>query len=248
MTTMAAYVLTGAGILFLCYFILICVHCGYAPDFSWFWSVGGILMLFLGRITHILSDWAGVITFLFLAGFFAFGFSFWILAKQGNSKAKPGAEYVIVLGAKVNGTVPSLALQERINKACEYLKENEYTKAVLTGGRGRGEDISEASVMERELILKGIEKERLYLEDQSTTTLENIWFTEGFVKNKEAAIVIITSDFHTMRGRRIALDAGFQNVETIGAKSSAVMRLHYYTRETLSWMKYFSGWIRRRVG
>ena len=41
-----------------------------------------------------------------------------------------------VLGAQVKGTRPSLSLQYRIDSACEYLKENPGTRAVLSGGKG----------------------------------------------------------------------------------------------------------------
>lgn len=170
----------------------------------------------------------------------AAGFIIWfhILSIQGNRKASPGADYVIVLGAKVNGTVPSKALRSRIRTAFTYLQANPDAKAILTGGQGAGEDITEALCMQRELLALGIEEERLILEDRSRTTVENIAFASTFIKKKNIYLVIVTSDFHALRGRVLGRRAGFERVESLGAPSSRVMKLHYYTRETFSWLKF----------
>ena len=82
---------------------------------------------------------------------------------QRNDAAQP-ADAVIVLGAGVNGTTPSLALQTRINAAESYLKANPGIPAVLSGGQGPGEDISEARAMFDALTARGIDPARLILE------------------------------------------------------------------------------------
>ena len=50
-------------------------------------------------------------------------------------KIRKNLDYIIVLGAHVDGTKPTLALLERIRRALEYLEENPRTRAVLSGGR-----------------------------------------------------------------------------------------------------------------
>ena len=59
----------------------------------------------------------------------------------------PNLEYIIVLGAHVEGTRLTLALLERTRRALQYLEENPDTKAVLSGGKGEGEAITEAQAM-----------------------------------------------------------------------------------------------------
>lgn len=229
----------GMGILFVLYFITISVYCGYFPDVSWIWAVAGGILLLFGRIAGMLAEKGRILLgFLFLAGVLFFVVCFFILAEQGAKKPKGEAEYVIVLGAKVNGTVPSRALKGRIEKAGQYLKEHKEAKGILTGGKGTGEKVEEAEAIKEGLCSMGIEEERLYLEDKSTTTLENIAFAKQFISEQEASIVIVTSDFHTLRGKTMAENAGFSKVETLGAKTDPVMRLHYYTREVLTWGKY----------
>ena len=89
----------------------------------------------------------------------------------------PRLEYIIVLGAHVEGTRLTLALLERTRRALQYLQENPETKAVLSGGKGTGEAITEAQAMYHYLTEHGIKGERLILEERSTSTAENLKFS-----------------------------------------------------------------------
>ena len=57
-------------------------------------------------------------------------------------KVPSDLDYLIVLGAHVDGTRLTLALLERTRRALQYLKDNPRTRAVLSGGKGTGEQIS----------------------------------------------------------------------------------------------------------
>ena len=54
---------------------------------------------------------------------------------------------------------------------------------MVSGGQGPGEEISEAECMYRWLVAKGIEASRIYKEDKSTSTEENIIFSEETLYN-----------------------------------------------------------------
>ena len=81
--------------------------------------------------------------------------------KHGQMNATYEADYIIVLGSKVNGTKPSYSLQYRIDKAAEYLKSHEKTIAIVSGGKGKGEDISEALAMKNGLMKLKLQKTAL---------------------------------------------------------------------------------------
>ena len=85
------------------------------------------------------------------------------------------ADAVIVLGAGVNGTEPSLSLRTRLDKAVDYLERWPDIPAVLTGGTGYGEEISEAQCMYDYLTEYGVEADRLILEDRASNTAELLW-------------------------------------------------------------------------
>ena len=73
----------------------------------------------------------------------------------------------IVLGAQVTENGPSMMLTGRINSAVRYLQENPDAKAVLTGGQGSNEQMSEAQAMYNCIDEAGISPDRLYIEDKA---------------------------------------------------------------------------------
>ena len=74
------------------------------------------------------------------AFFYIFVFLFLVIesfiVKGFFEKGSKDLDYIIILGAKVNKTTPSLSLQYRIEEAGNYLMENEGTVAILSGDRG----------------------------------------------------------------------------------------------------------------
>lgn len=145
-------------------------------------------------------------------------------------------EYLIVLGAHINGTEPSRALQNRLNTAMEYLEKNPKTLVVVSGGKGSDEDISEAEAMGKYLICRGIAAERIILEDQSTNTVENLKFTAKLI-SKEAKIGIVTNDFHIYRSLKLAKKQGYTSVCGISAPSVPLYQPYYVLREILAMIK-----------
>lgn len=134
------------------------------------------------------------------------------------SKKVEDKSTLVVLGCGIYGERASLMLVERLDAAYEYLTENPDVKCVLSGGQGEGEDISEALCMYRYLSEKGIDKRRLYMEDKSTSTRENIMFSNEIIMNNnlERIIVIVTNEFHEYRAGKIAEKQGI----TYGAVSA----------------------------
>ena len=151
-----------------------------------------------------------------------------------TEKGEPELEYIIVLGAHVKGSTPSAPLRWRIEKAYEYLSENPHTLAVLSGGQGAGEDISEAECMRRELLALGIDESRLLLEDKSTSTAENISLSLKIIGDKDAKIGIVTNNFHVWRALRTARRAGIKDPYGISAPYENILLPHYMVREFFS--------------
>lgn len=182
--------------------------------------------------------WLGVFIGIFGGGFsllLVFTESFIIRAM--HQKGVKNLDYIVVLGAQVQGNVPSKSLQYRIDRAEKYLKENEKTKAVLSGGKGEDEGISEAQCMAEELGRKGIAFHRLLLETKSRNTEQNIAFTIPIIQQdsekdlKELKIGIVTNGFHVYRGSKIAQKKMQCRVYGIPAKNSRFLQANYLLRE-----------------
>ena len=145
-------------------------------------------------------------------------------------------EYIIVLGAHVQGTRLTLALLERTRRALQYLKENPETKAVLSGGQGEGEDISEAQAMCNYLVEHGIDRERLILEGRSTSTTENLKFSLEII-GLDHSVGVVTNNFHVFRGTAIGKKCGCKEIYPIPSRYRSWRLLIYIPREILAIIK-----------
>lgn len=139
---------------------------------------------------------------------------------------------VVVLGCQVKPYGPSLMLRERLDAAYEYLGENPNVKCILSGGQGADEPMSEAECMYNWLVDKGIDKERLYMEDKSTSTRENLMFSKKIIEENglNPIMTIITNDFHQYRASEIAKTLGIKNYNVSG-KTLITLLPTYYVRE-----------------
>ncbi len=145
-------------------------------------------------------------------------------------------EYIIVLGAHVQGTRLTLALLERTRRALQYLEENPETKAVLSGGQGEGEDISEAQAMCNYLVEHGIDRERLILEGRSTSTTENLKFSLEII-GLDHSVGVVTNSFHVFRGTAIGKKCGCKEIYPIPSRYRSWRLLIYIPREILAIIK-----------
>lgn len=152
--------------------------------------------------------------------------------------AAQDCDYIVVLGAGVNGTVPSLSLRERINAAYDYLTAHPDSVAVVSGGKGNGEDITEALCMYNELTKMGIDGSRVWMEDQATSTFENLKFSMALIEAqtgaRPASVGIVSSEYHLFRA---GLFADAQNVESLGIPATTTwphLRVNYFIREIIA--------------
>ncbi|MCM3736649.1 YdcF family protein [Bacillus cytotoxicus] len=156
------------------------------------------------------------------------------MKKIANEKVSHTAPYVLVLGAKLFGDKPSLSLQNRLDVAVSYLRSHPEAKVVVSGGQGDDEDISEALSMSRYLMGNGIEKERICLEDRSTSTYENIKFSKDLYEIKHA--VVVSNTYHLYRTKIIADRLGMK-MEALAAPTPKRSRKKAYIREYAAIMK-----------
>lgn len=146
-------------------------------------------------------------------------------------KPESGLDYVVVLGAQVRGKAPSRALRRRLDRAVAYAQENPDSIFVLSGGQGPDEEISEAQCMYQYMMQKGIAAERLLLEDQSTSTEENLRFSDEKYELKNKKVGVVSNNFHIYRAVKFARAAGYQSVSGIPASADLGMQPHNILRE-----------------
>lgn len=146
-------------------------------------------------------------------------------------------EYIIVLGSSVRGTRPSASLVDRLNGAYEYMKEHPEVKAIVSGGKGSGENISEAEAMRIWLEDHGIAPERIIEEDKSTSTIENLQFSFEIMRKRGAepkdGVAIVSSEYHLFRAKNTAKDMGVDAWGIAAKTSIPTVKVNYFIREAL---------------
>ncbi len=136
-------------------------------------------------------------------------------------------EYLLVLGGDVIGAdTPSPQLFERMKRAAEYLNLHREVIAVPCGGCFReGQKKSEAAIIGDYLVSQGVERERILLEDNSTTTFENFLFGLPIIENhagrkvNDIKIAFLSSTYHMHRAGIIAKRCGMEKLLRVAAKT-----------------------------
>ena len=151
---------------------------------------------------------------------------------------------VIVLGAGVNGETPSLTLRTRIDAAAAYLEEHPDVPVVLSGGQGPGEAITEAECMRRALVRRGADESRLYPEERSTSTQENLRYSRAILEelgvDPAQRVAIVTSDFHLCRVRLMwGGDTAAVPAHLPSALYFQCLTVNYFIREAFGLAAYF---------
>ena len=161
-----------------------------------------------------------------------------IRAAGSGPDADADVKYLIVLGAGVNGSTPSLSMTDRLQAALTYLDAHPHCTAIVSGGQGPDEDISEAEAMYRWLTAKGVDGERIVLEDRATDTLENLEYSFALIPDPDAAVAVVSSEYHLYRAKFLAAALG-RTVSGIPAPTSLpVLKLNYFIREALGVVYY----------
>ena len=123
-----------------------------------------------------------------------------------------------------------MVLKYRLDQAYDYLKDNEATICIVSGGQGSNEPCTEAEAMERYLEDRGITSSRIIREDRSRNTLENLRFSKELIK-EGASVGIVTNNFHMFRGVAIAKKQGYTDVCGIPASSNPIYLPNNMLRE-----------------
>ncbi len=169
------------------------------------------------------------IIFLVVEGCVLSGFS-----KQENRDY----DYLLVLGAQVKESGPSVVLQYRLDQAVVYLEEHPDTHCIVSGGQGVNEPVTEAEGMKAYLVQKGIAEEMILKEEQSLKTNQNIRNSMELIP-EHASVGIVTNNFHMFRALKIAKKQGMTDFGGLAAGSKPFYLPHNMLREFFGIIKDF---------
>ena len=177
-----------------------------------------------------------VVVVLVCIGLAYFCFVEYFIIKNARTDKDAGRDYLIVLGAAVYKDQPSLTLVRRCEGALAYLNEHPKTVAIVSGGMGKGESITEAQAMHDWLINQGFDPARILMEPKATSTQENLENSFAIIRARgdEPAghVAIVSSAYHLYRAKTMARNLGVPDAAGVAAPwGYFFVMLNYFIRE-----------------
>lgn len=173
--------------------------------FGFRWSAGKPPLL----KSRILSRGLAFCLVLLLLSFAAVETLIWTSAGDESGRE---TDYVILLGAGLQGDRISATFQNRLDRCAEYLVKYPDAKVVVSGGQGIGETITEAEAMKAYLVSAGIPEDRILKEERATSTYENLAYSKAILDGiggaQDYTALIVTNDFHLYRAKILSSRLG----------------------------------------
>ena len=122
----------------------------------------------------------------------------------------------LVVGAKTQDNGMSNALRARVDYAIELYHTGQVGAVIFTGGfrdKDPAREWSESALARDYAMQRGVPSERIWIEQRSTTTLENLREAQAIVNAQGFAQVALVSDrWHLARAQAMAHDLGLSVV------------------------------------
>lgn len=214
---------------------------GYSFTVLVLWCLIGIILFY--NITYLLRERCPkavrtvrkMFTTLLLIGLLIVGFTEAVIINASFGDPKETCDYMVVLGAKVRPDGPSVSLMDRICAAAEYMTEHPEVTAIVSGGKGADEPMTEAQCMYDELVGLGIDPGRIWIEDRATSTWENLHFSLNLIEENTGTrpekIGILSSEYHLFRASLFADACGVEAVGIPAPTSRLSQKINHFMRE-----------------
>ena len=174
-------------------------------------------------------------TTILCIGLVLVGITEFFIIRASFGEPKESCDYAVVLGAKVRESGPSASLWDRIYGAQNYLEAHPNVIAIVSGGQGPDEPMTEAQAMYEKLVELGIDPDRLWLEDKATSTWENLNFSLDLIEEKTGVrpekIGIVSSEYHLFRASLFADACNVDSVLIPAQTSRLSQKINHFMRE-----------------
>lgn len=132
----------------------------------------------------------------------------WARALAGNWTDSPG-DTLIVLGSEMEADgVLGPSSYMRTLYAVRAYRERAFRRIIVTGGRFGAAKISLGEAMRDFLTANGIPRDVIFTEERAANTRQNAEYIRPLLQGIGGTTVLMTSDFHMFRARRVFEKAG----------------------------------------
>jgi uncharacterized SAM-binding protein YcdF (DUF218 family) len=187
------------------------------------------LMAYFGWGISQPNDWirGSAIGLFLVSAYVAFLFVSLLLYSviYGRTGRRSGFDGIVVLGAGLIGSrVPPL-LASRLDRALRlYRRDRAAGRSpviVVSGGQGADEDVSEAAAMRQYLVERDVPEDDVVLEDQATTTAENLRYSKKLLAERglNGRVAAVTNNYHVFRTAVLSRNQGLR-LQVIGSPTA----------------------------
>ena len=201
-------------------------------------------------VGRVLPRFARVCTIVFtlalICGLILFGVTEYFIIRASFGTPETQVDYLVVLGAKVRQDGPSVSLWDRIYETVSYLNAHPDTIAIVSGGQGEDEPITEAKSMHDELVKLGISEDRIWMESKATSTDENLRYSLDLIEEKTGrrpqTLGVLSSEYHLFRASLMAKKLGVEFVGVPAKTTKITQLINHAMREVAGvWHFYIFG-------
>ena len=207
--------------------------------------LGIVILVFFALISfrfytnHFLNILFAFIAYsYFIFGFAFVGFMLYSILYLFIPKKKH-YDFIIIHGAGLlDGEKVTPLLKRRIDKAVEayHKSKNPRIKIIASGGQGGDEKISEAQAICNYLLEEtDVPREAILLEEDSTTTYENLLFSKEMGERLVTSprFLFVTNDYHVFRTSTYARRIGMKG-DGLGCRTAAYYIPSAFIREYIA--------------
>lgn len=134
----------------------------------------------------------------------------------------------------------SVCLEARIDQAVSLYKNHDAAKIVMSGGTDPADNVNEAETMKTIAVQDGVPATDILLEDKSTSTYQNLAFSQKVLEEAGLHSAIIVTDPPTnARAGLVASKLQYTYSLSPDARTSCAHATDYLFREPLALMYYF---------
>ncbi len=145
----------------------------------------------------------------------------------------PNVPFIVLLNQRDTAAETEAEWNARLDQAIRYLRANEATKVVVSGGWDSDRGYSEAHAMYAYLLEQGIDGRRVYWEIRSENTKDNLNYARSIVGGGRQTVGIVSSDYSMYRILRIARNQGYVQAEPIPTPTTVWLYPHRVVQEIL---------------
>jgi uncharacterized SAM-binding protein YcdF (DUF218 family) len=187
-----------------------------------------------------------VLGFIALLAGIVFTIAFVLVLIVAQADERRRADAIVVLGAAQYNGRPSPVLRARLNHALVLYREGFAPTIVVTGGIGRGDKESEATVARRWLLAQRIPDSVVVMQPQGHSTEASMTAVAAWLTSRGRHTALLVSDpFHMLRlrleARRTGLVVYTSPTETSPISDNPALELEYLAAEAV---KVPVAWVR----